>query len=115
MYYRLLALLILPKSIKKILYLDPDILIINSIRPLWETELGNYIFAAASHVGVTGVINDINRARLRVDHDYYNSGVMLMDLTKARSIVNVEEIFQCVREHKEELLLPDQDIFNYLY
>ncbi len=38
-----------------------------------------------------------------------------MDLTKARSIVNVEEIFQCVREHKEELLLPDQDIFNYLY
>ncbi|MBU6136966.1 glycosyltransferase family 8 protein [Clostridium tertium] len=115
MYYRLLAPLILPKSIKKILYLDPDILIINSIRPLWETELGNYIFAAASHVGVTGVINDINRARLRVDHDYYNSGVMLMDLTKARSIVNVEEIFQCVREHKEELLLPDQDIFNYLY
>lgn len=115
MYYRLLAPLLLPESMERILYLDPDILVINSLRPLWDTRLGNCAFAAASHVGATGVMNKINRVRLDTEHDYYNSGVMLMDLTKARTLVNPDEIFRCVREHGEELLLPDQDVFNYLY
>ena len=36
MYYRLLAPYLLPKPAKRILYLDPDILVINPLRPLWE-------------------------------------------------------------------------------
>ena len=35
MYYRLLAPVLLPGDLKRILYLDPDILIINPLRPLW--------------------------------------------------------------------------------
>lgn len=115
MYYRLLAPHLLPDSLEKILYLDPDILVINPLRPLWETELKDKVFAAASHAGVTDIMNEINRVRLGTEHDYYNSGVMLMDLVKARETVRAEEIFRCVREHEAELLLPDQDIFNYLY
>lgn len=115
MYYRLLAPLLLPESTRRVLYLDPDILVINPLRPLWEAELGDLAFAAASHVGLTGVMNGINRVRLGTEHDYYNSGVMLMDLVKARGFVKPEEIFQCVREHGDELLLPDQDLFNHLY
>lgn len=39
MYYRLLAAQILPAELDKVLYLDPDILVINSLRPLWELGL----------------------------------------------------------------------------
>lgn len=115
MYYRLLAPHLLPMSIEKILYLDPDILVINPLRPLWNVELNGCAFAAASHTGITDMINGINRVRLGTEHDYYNSGVMLMDLTKARAIVKRDEIFLCVSEHEAELLLPDQDVFNFLY
>lgn len=115
MYYRLLAPHLLPSSLKKVLYLDPDILVINPLRPLWETELNDNAFAAASHTGVLNIMNGINRIRLNTEHDYYNSGVMLMDLDKAREIIKADEIFQCVSEHEMELLLPDQDVFNYLY
>ena len=115
MYYRLLAPHLLPQSVERVLYLDPDILVMNLLRPLWETDLGENTFAAASHTGVSEIVNGLNRIRLGTEHDYYNSGVMLMDLVKARSIVNPDEIFQCVREHEAELLLPDQDVFNYLY
>lgn len=115
MYYRLLAPRLLPESLKRILYLDPDILVINPLRPLWETELGGCAFAAASHSGMTDMMNDVNRARLGTDHDYYNTGVMLMDLEKARKLVKPEDIFACVREHNQELILPDQDVFNFLY
>lgn len=115
MYYRLLAPLLLPESVEKILYLDPDILVLNPLRPLWEITLNQNTFAAASHTDVFGVINDVNRVRLGKTHDYYNSGVILMDLIKARKLIKPDEIFRHVRKHAAELLLPDQDVFNYLY
>ena len=37
MYYRLLAPCLLPRHLDRILYLDPDTLIIDPIRALWET------------------------------------------------------------------------------
>lgn len=51
MYYRLLAPFLLPRRLHRILYLDPDILVINPLRPLWETDLKGNLFAAASHTG----------------------------------------------------------------
>ncbi len=78
-------------------------------------ELNGCTFAAASHTGLTDMINVINRVRLGTEHDYYNSGVILIDLKKSRKIVNPDVIFRCVKEHGAELLLPDQDVFNFLY
>lgn len=115
MYYRLLAPLLLPEDVDRALYIDPDILTLNPLRPLWEMNLMGNTFAAASHTGVFDVMNDVNRVRLGKDHDYYNSGVMLMDLARARQLVKAEDIFDCVRERAGELLLPDQDVFNFLY
>ena len=47
MYYRLLAPHILPDSLHRILYLDPDTLVINPLDPLWETDMQGNLFAAA--------------------------------------------------------------------
>ena len=49
-------------------------------------------------------MNGINRIRLKTEQDYYNSGVMLMDLEAARVLVQPEAIFQYVRDHENELL-----------
>ena len=115
MYYRLLAPHLLPSSLHRVLYLDPDILVINPLTPLWETELQGNLFAAASHTTVNDLVNGINRIRLKTDQDYYNTGVLLMDLDRGRTDIHPQEIFQHVQEHGSELLLPDQDVFNTLY
>lgn len=39
MYYRLLAAQLLPEEMHRVIYLDPDILVINPLRPLWELDL----------------------------------------------------------------------------
>ena len=39
MYYRLLASQFLPEDLHRIIYLDPDILVINSLRPLWDMDM----------------------------------------------------------------------------
>ena len=115
MYYRLLAPVLLPGDLKRILYLDPDILIINPLRPLWETKLKGNIFAAAAHTGKTELANSVNKLRLGTEEDYYNSGVLLMDLEAGRQEIEPQVLFDFVEQHRKELLLPDQDILNALY
>ncbi len=115
MYYRLLAPLVLPEYLQRILYLDPDLLVLNDIRPLWELDLGSNTFAASWHSFVPDIVDDVNRFRLENDNEYFNTGVILMDLNKARLLINKETIFDYVQEHSIELLLPDQDVFNALY
>lgn len=115
MYYRLLAPHLLPRELTKTLYLDPDTLVINPLRPLWETDLKGCLFAAAAHSGKTELVNSVNRVRLGTDHDYYNSGVLLMDLEAGRREIVPEELFAYVAEHPRELLLPDQDMLNMLF
>ncbi len=115
MYYRLLAPHLLPQELQRVLYLDPDILVINPLRPLWETDLQGRLLAAAAHTGKTELANGVNRLRLKTDCDYFNSGVLLMDLNVGRREIVPNEIFRYVSGHENELLLPDQDILNALY
>lgn len=115
MYYRLIAPSVLPESCKRVLYLDPDILVINPIRPLWNARLNGKLFAAAAHTLPTELLHEANKVRLNTEHRYFNSGVLLIDVDAARAQTGPEEVFRYAREHQSELLLPDQDVFNVLY
>lgn len=115
MYYRMLAAQLLPPTLSRVIYLDPDTLVINPLRPLWETDLDGRLFAACAHTGKTEIVSSVNRVRLNVTHDYFNSGVLLMDLTACRREIRPEALFAFVREHASTLLLPDQDLLNSLY
>jgi len=53
MYYRLLAFKFLPEELDRILYLDPDILVINPIDELYNMDIDNYLYAAAYHNIIT--------------------------------------------------------------
>ena len=64
MYYRLLAAQLLPEDMDRIIYLDPDILVINPLTPLWRLDMGGKLFAAAAHTGMTELANNVNRLRL---------------------------------------------------
>lgn len=115
MYYRLLAGHLLPKSLRRVLYLDPDTLVIAPLKPLFELDMQGHIFAAAAHTGKTELANDINRLRLGTHHVYFNSGVLLIDLERARNEIKPEDIFSFAGEYARVLILPDQDILNSLY
>lgn len=115
MYYRLLAGEWLPHDLDKILYLDPDILVINSLNALWEMDLRGYLFAAAAHTGKTEMANSVNKIRLKTNTDYFNSGVLLMNLEEARREIIPDDLFRFVEDNPMALLLPDQDVLNALY
>lgn len=117
-YYRLLAQEFLPKDIDRILYLDVDILVINSLLPLYNLSFDGDLYAAASHSALTSDVTDpINKLRLGnyEAESYYNSGVLLMNLPLIREQVHAKDIFKYIEDNKLALFLPDQDVLNGLY
>lgn len=115
MYYRLVAPHLLPDDCERVLYLDPDVLVINPVHELVDIDLCGKAFAAAAHTQKTEISHQINQVRLNTDTRYFNSGVLLMDVRRARACVDVDAMFEYVACHGDTLFLPDQDVFNSLY
>ena len=114
-YYRIFAARYLPRELDRVLYLDPDLIVNGSLWPLYTLDMTDYYFAAASHVGA--LMLKINDLRLDMDETapYINSGVMLMNCELLRREQKVEDVFRFIRERKNLLVLPDQDIISGLY
>lgn len=115
MYYRIFAARYLPEDLERVLYLDPDLVVNGPLDELYELELGDHYFAAASHV--KGSMQKINEMRLEMEEPgpYINSGVMLMNLALLRREQDYDEVFRYIESHRKVLFLPDQDIISGLY
>lgn len=114
-YYRIFAPLYLPRSVDKILYIDPDTIILNSLHFFYSTDFGNNLIIGAKHFD--GFVNRWNRFRLSMHKSshYINAGVMLMNIDKMRELVTEEKIFKCVKRNYFRLFLADQDVINILF
>lgn len=115
MYYRLFAACFLPPELDRVLYLDPDTVVIGRLRELYELEMGESLYAAASHVHEQ--FRKFNEVRLGMPENapYVNSGVVLMNLPCLRAEQDVREVLAYIERKKPFLLLPDQDVMNALY
>ena len=64
-YYRLIAPQFLPDEMERILYLDADTIVINSLESLYETDFeGNY-FAGCTHT--KQLLTKVNQSRLHTE------------------------------------------------
>jgi lipopolysaccharide biosynthesis glycosyltransferase len=114
-YYRIFAAMLLPRELDRVLYLDGDIVVINSLDELYHMEFDGNYFLACTHV--KKFLNKMNQYRLGMEEErtYVNSGVMLMNLDALRDGQNVNDVTAFVEKRKRYLTLPDQDIITALY
>ncbi len=114
-YYRLIAADYLPREVKRILYIDPDTVVINSLRSLYDTNLGENLIMGATHVG--WFLEAVCRKRLNMERHskYVNAGVLLMNIGEIRKTVRTEDIFEYIYNNANKLYLADQDVINALF
>ena len=109
MYYRYLFAEMLPPEITKILYLDADIICKGDILPLWQTDLQDRVLGAVRDWGEAKSCGRIGLKNGR----YFNSGVILMDLTKWRRQKLAQKLFQWLEQvGSTKILWGDQDALN---
>ena len=114
-YYRLFASLLLPIDLDRILYLDVDIIVINSLKELYNIDFEDNAYIACTHVG-EGMMK-VNSIRLGLDNykPYINTGVLLMNIDYLRKNLNKTDILNYVNKYKSRLVLFDQDVLTALY
>ena len=114
-YFRIFAAKYLPNNIDRILYLDTDTLVINSLKELYNMDFDGNYFIATTHVGkIFKKINDI-RLDMEKEDKYINTGVILMNLEVLRNLDMEKEIKEFVEKNSLKLILPDQDIISSLF
>ena len=114
-YYRIFAASILPDSLDRVLYLDPDIIVIKPLDELYNTEFGENYYVACSHT--KEILTGINRIRLGIKNNapYINTGVMLMNLELLRREQTTREVIEYVKKYGKHFILPDQDVITAVY
>ncbi len=107
-YLRVFIPTYIDESVSKIIYLDADIIINDRIEPLWNTDIEAYAIAA-----VENVVPDIKTVLSESKHqDYFNDGVMLMNLRRWRSEDIMQQTLSFIRENPEKIVYHDQDALN---
>jgi len=112
---RIFAAHYLPDSLERVLYLDPDIVVIKDIGDFYSMDLGDHLLAACTHH--FEVFKLLGRRRLHMSKGsvYINSGVLLMNLEALRREQKIQDVYDYVNANSRKLYLFDQDILNGLY
>lgn len=111
-FFRLFSVSLLPREVTKILYLDGDIIVMDNLRGLWETDIEN--------VAVAGIMDQwenntwYNRLHYSSKLGYINSGVLLINLKYWREHQVESRFISFVENHPERIKQHDQDIINYV-
>jgi len=111
-YARFLIPRIFPDTVSRVLYLDADILVLNDLSELWETNLEGAVLGAV----LDGLDPQLKSDRPGLEEiprvcSYFNAGVLLIDLQRWRKEGVSERALAYLRKHP---LSPyaDQDALN---
>ncbi|NMP37626.1 MAG: glycosyltransferase family 8 protein [Clostridiales bacterium] len=114
-YYRLIAFEYLPEELDRVLYIDPDTVILNRLDNFYNIDFRSNLLAGATHIG--GIIRKYNIRRLGMpqNSEYVNAGILMMNLKGLRESVTGDEIFSFVQSRGKKLYLADQDVINAMF
>lgn len=111
-YARLFVGEILPETVEKVLYLDCDTVITDSLKELWEMDMQDYTIAAVEDVCSCYYWKETGE---RNQFRYFCSGVIFIDLKKWRKINAQETILKYVDERNGVVAHHDQTILNGVF
>lgn len=111
-FARLLIPALFPETVEKVLYLDADILVLDDLGPLWEMDLQDAVLGAVLDAFDPELKRDpaAHRGVPRVA-DYFNAGVLLIDLVRWRQDGIAGRALDYLRQHPQSPF-SDQDALN---
>ncbi len=113
-FARLLMPAILAEENDRLLYIDCDMIVVKSLRPLIEVDLEGCPVGATVDVAETHPANDPRGPRLpfAAELPYFNSGLMLFDLAKWREMNVSQAVYDVFEREGKRLSWIDQDALN---
>ena len=99
-----------PKTLDRILYLDVDIVVIQSLRELYNMDFESNLYIASSHVNERMTHLNAKRLGLKEDVPYINTGVLLMVIITTVLTATTKPLDLTLGI--EKLLKPFEDVYK---
>lgn len=113
-YYRLYLTEILSDNIDKVIYLDGDVLVVDKLTDMWNTDLSGYALGAVPD-SYNNIVEHYNRLRYPPSKGYFNAGVLLVNLNYWRKHQVMALFMDYVKRNPDRLKCHDQDVLNYVF
>lgn len=112
-WFRLLLPDYLDESVKKVLYIDCDIIVNDTLDELFEMDMKSYAIAGCLDIES---YNPRTFSRLQYESKlgYICAGCLLMNLDVWRKELLASEMIKFASEHPERIAFPDQCAINYI-
>lgn len=116
-YYRILIPELLPKDLKKAIYLDSDLAVVGDLGELWDIDVkDNYLLAAQEFLTpyVSSPLGLVNYRELGFSEDskYFTPGVLVFNLEKCRADNLCARCIKYLHTHREFIRWHDSDVLN---
>ena len=112
-YLRLFGPYVVPAHVKKILYLDVDMIVQKDISELYKTDIGDYLFAAVQDVCKVvscdwGGVPNWKELGMNAESKYFNAGLLLVNTEKWRSLNITTKVLQAMYDNMKHVNFADQ-------
>lgn len=114
-YFILLAHLYLPSSIKRILYLDSDMIINGSLKPLYNIDFQNHPLVVCGQAPYRIEGEFFPKGAIPAKGECFNSGVILFDVEYFRKNITADTYIKAANDSGYRFLLADQGILNLIF
>ena len=101
-------------GVDRLLFLDCDLVVADSVAELWATDVEDHYLAAVTNVFMVDHLFRVDELGLSDPRDYFNAGVMLMNLDAMRRDGCTEAMYEYGTAHAAELVFRDQDVLNVI-
>lgn len=118
-YYRLVVQDLMPEY-EKILYLDSDMVSESDVAELYDINIGDCMIGAVKDIDIAGQVKTnpemrayvMNQIGLNDPFEYFQAGVLILNLNAFRKNVTVHELLKIASE--KEWKCHDQDVLNHV-
>ncbi|WP_125584047.1 glycosyltransferase family 8 protein [Levilactobacillus cerevisiae] len=115
-YFRLFIAAMFPQYDRAI-YLDADVVTTTDLANLFNQPLGNNLVGAVPDTFAADNAQSVAYVEQHLGlpiADYFNSGVMLLNLKQMRAEKFNEKFMHCLTDYHVDFIAPDQDYLNLL-
>ena len=114
-YFRLLVSEILPIKVKRILWLDSDMIVKDSVKSFYNENIDDKLAAVCKDL----LVRDFHYIKNIIDFSYkdpyFNAGVILFNVERMRSNFPVNLVSNFLKRYYDNLPMMDQDALNVLF
>jgi lipopolysaccharide biosynthesis glycosyltransferase len=114
MYYRLHLARMIPDDVKKVIYLDSDIIVKDSISGLLDIDLSKHALAAVPDAFVARDASIRTKLGLCEDAKYFNSGMLIINLDLWKEHEIGTRAIDFAKSNPESITYPDQCALNHV-